>query len=312
MSAQASLALALGETPRPTQLPRVVVTGGSGKLGRATVAKLAASGWEVINFDTRRPPGAAEDGKTGIGGAYRMIDVNLTDMGAVLEALLEIDMAYKGVQAVVHLAAMPSPGQTSSSNHFNINTASTYNVLEATRKLGIKNVVLASSETLIGIPLSTPPTSLPITEETERSPQSAYSLSKLVGEHMAEQYARWTPDAKYISLRFSNVMLEEEYANFESWQDDPKQRFWNCFGYIDARDGAQAIDLALKSNIKGHEAFLIANGNTCMRTPNQKLIDAVFPGVSYKPVDGSNANETLLSIEKAKRVLGYQPAHDWK
>lgn len=187
------------------------------------------------SFDRRRPPGAAEDGKTGLGGAYRLVEIDLSDMGSVLEALLEIDMAYSGVDAIVHLAAMPSPGQSSSSLQFNTNVSSTYNILEAARKLKITNLVLASSETLIGIPLDpTPPARLPITEESERRPESAYSLSKLVGEVLAEEYARWSPQAKLISLRFSNVMLEEEYKDFETWQDDPKKRFWNCWGYIDA------------------------------------------------------------------------------
>lgn len=250
---QASRSLALGETPRPqgaTPNGRVVVTGGSGKLGRATVSHLASNGWEVINFDTRRPPGAAEDGKTGIGGAYRLVEVDLTDMGSVLEALMECDMAYSGIDAIVHLAAIPSPGQTSSSRQFQTNFMATYNILEAARKLKITNLVLASSETLIGIPLSTPPPSLPITEETPREPQSAYSLSKLMGEHLADQYSRWCPESKYLSLRFSNVMLQEEYANFEAWQKDPSARSWNCWGYIDARDGAKAVELALKSDLK--------------------------------------------------------------
>jgi len=110
---------------------------------------------------------------------------------------------------------------------------STYNVLEACRKVGIKNIVLASSETLIGIPFDPhPPASLPITEEHERRPESAYSLSKLMGETMAEQYTRWDPELKIVSLRFSNVMLPHEYAAFESWQKDPKARYWNCWGYI--------------------------------------------------------------------------------
>jgi len=113
---------------------------------------------------------------------------------------------------------------------------STYNVLEACRKVHVKNIVLASSETLIGIPFDPhPPSSLPITEEHERKPESAYSLSKLVGETMAEQFARWDPEVKIISLRFSNVMLPQEYKNFEAWQEDPHLRYWNCWGYIGKR-----------------------------------------------------------------------------
>ena len=142
--------------------------------------------------------------------------------------------AYKGIDAVVHLAAIPSPGQTSSSNQFRTNTMSTYNVLEACRKLSIRNLVFASSETLIGVPLMHPPPSLPITEETPRSPESAYSLSKLLGEVMADEFCRWDPQMKIISLRFSNVMVPEEYETFEGWQNDPELRVFNAWGYIDA------------------------------------------------------------------------------
>lgn len=250
-------------------------------------------------------------------------------------------MAYKGISSIVHLAAIPSPGQTSSSRQFQSNLMSTYNVLEAARKLNITNLVLASSETLIGIPLTeTPPPSLPITEETPRSPHSAYSLSKLMGEHLADQYARWCPESKYLSLRFSNVMLQEEYASFEGWQKDPKARSWNCWGYIDARDGARAVELALKSDLKvsrrpatkssrlvsshdadhtrsshshaqGHEAFLIANNNTVMRTPSADLCAQVYPGVLYE-AKTQKPNETVLCIEKARKMLGFEPQFDWK
>jgi len=191
--------------------------------------------WVQHSFDRVRPPGASEDGKTGIGGAWRMVEIDLTDMGSVLEALIEVDMGYSGIDAIVHLAAIPSPGQTSSSVQFNTNVSATHNILEAARKLRITNLVLASSETLIGMPFyPTLPSKLPITEENERRPESAYSLSKLLGEVMAEEYARWDPHTKIISLRFSNIMLEHEYKDFESWQDDPMKRYWNVYGYIDA------------------------------------------------------------------------------
>lgn len=303
--------LALGEAKRGERKQRVVVTGGSGKLGRSTVQYLADEGWEVISVDTRRPPGISEDGKSGLGGAYRLVEIDLEDMGAVMETLVSTDMAYNGIDAVVHLAAIPSPGQTNSSRQFRTNTMSTYNVLEACRKLKIKNIVLASSETLIGIPFDPHmPESLPITEEHERKPESAYSLSKLVGETLAEQYARWDPEVKIISLRFSNVMLPQEYASFEGWQNDPKARYWNCWGYIDARDGAQAVSLSLKSKKKGHDQFLIAAADTCMRQPNDELVKAAFPGVTYNPTPAPN--DSLLSIEKAKKELGFKPAYRWQ
>lgn len=301
---------ALGEAQRNHDKPRVIVTGGSGKLGRATVAHLSKS-WEVISIDTRRPPGISEDGKTGLNGAYRLVEVDLEDMGSVYEAFHSTDMGYAGIDAVVHLAAIPSPGQTSSSRQFRTNVMSTYNVLEACRKLGIKNIVLASSETLIGIPFDPhPPTYLPIDEATPRRPESAYSLSKLVGETIAEEYTRWDPTAKIVSLRFSNVMLPAEYATFESWQEDPHLRYWNAWGYIDARDGAQAVDKALKKDFTGHHQYLIAASDTCMRTPNEELVKHSFPNVKYSPTKGPN--DTLLSIDKAKEELGFDPQHTWQ
>lgn len=113
---------ALGELHSRLQQPRVIVTGGSGKLGRATVAYLANEGWEVISVDNRRPPGISEDGKMGLGGAYRLVEIDLEDMGSVLETFMETDMAYSGIDAVVHLAAIPSPGQTASGKQYRVNS----------------------------------------------------------------------------------------------------------------------------------------------------------------------------------------------
>jgi len=154
------------------------------------------------------------------------------------------------------------------------------------------------------------PDFLPMTEEHERRPESAYSLSKLMGETMAEQYTRWDPELKIISLRFSNVMLPQEYKTFDAWQDDPKARYWNCWGYIDARDGAQSVSLSLASKSKGHHQYLIAAPDTCMKKSNDELVAAAFPGVKYNKTSGPN--DTLLSIEKAKKELGFKPQYTWQ
>ena len=114
--------LALGEAKRGPNKKRVIVTGGSGKLGRSTVRYLADECWEVISVDTRRPAGISEDGKSGLNGAYRLVEIDLEDMGAVIETFMTTDMAYNGIDAVVHLAAIPSPGQTNASRQFRTNT----------------------------------------------------------------------------------------------------------------------------------------------------------------------------------------------
>jgi len=299
-----TLGVAADEFETAAHRPRVVVTGGSGKLGRPTVVDLIEHGWEVINFDKAAPPLTAPEEAI-------FMHTDLENMGQVMENLLEVDTKYKGISAIVHLAALPAPGMMASSTQFQLNTMSTYNILEAARKLGIKNLVLASSETLLGLPLNPwLPDRIPMDENSPRRPESAYSLSKLVGEVIAEEYTRWDPTTKIVSLRFSNVQSPEDYVAFETWQSDPKIRKWNMFGYIDARDGAQAIRKSLELKATGHHQYLIANSNTTMRTSNDALVAACFPGIPYTPTKGPN--DTLLSIDKAKRELGFSPKWDWK
>ena len=278
----------------------IVVTGGSGKAGRACIQDLLAHQYEVSCVDLVRPANAN----------LSFSRVDLTDYGQTVAALSGIDERVRNVTGVVHLAAIPAPGLATNAVTFATNTISTYNVFEAARQLGIKNVVWASSETVLGLPFDTPPPYVPIDEEYAGRPESAYSLSKLVGEEMAKQFARWDPDLKIIGLRFSNIMEPEDYARFPGFQDDARQRKWNFWGYIDARDAAQAIRLALESKIKGADVFIIANADSVMRRDNQELLKEVFPDVPRKRSFGPN--ETLLSIEKARSVLGYKPSHSWR
>lgn len=287
------------KTPQ-NKMKRVIVTGGSGKVGRACVEELLRHDYEVFNVDAARP--AKE--------RCRFTQVDFTDFGQTVEALSEIDALYRGVEAVVHLAAIPGPSQFPNAVTFRVNTVSAYNVFEAVRRLGIKNVVWASSETLLGIPFDTPPPYLPVDEEYAARPETSYSLSKLLGEEMAKQYCRWDPELKIVGLRFSNVMEPADYANFAGFDADPGLRRWNLWAYIDSRDAAQAIRKALEAPLKGFDAFIIANAETVMRRPNAELVAKYFPGVPFKKELGPN--ETLLSIEKARRVLGYQPQHSWR
>ncbi len=115
---------------------------------------------------------------------------------------------------------------------------------------------------------------------------------------------------KIIGLRFSNVMEPADYARFASFQDDARLRKWNLWGYIDVRDAAQAIRKALEAPLKGAEVFIIANADTVMERPNAALMAEVFPDVPLKP--GVGDYETLLSIDKARRLLGYEPRHGWR
>lgn len=279
---------------------RVVVTGGSGKLGRAVVAHLAEHGWQVVNIDRAAP--AVEQ--------PMFVRIDLTDFGQVVEAVSAIDDRYGSVDAVVHLAAVPAPGLTSNAATFRNNITATYNVFTATRMRGIKNIVWASSETVLGLPFDTPPPYVPVDEEYDPRPESTYSLVKFLEEQMARQLCRWDRELKMIGLRFSNVMEPRDYAAFPSFDADAQRRKWNLWGYIDARDGAQAVRKALEYDVPGCEVFVIANADTVMSRPNSELLAEVFPDVPIR--DGLGEHETLLSIEKARRLLGYEPAHSWR
>jgi nucleoside-diphosphate-sugar epimerase len=127
---------------------------------------------------------------------------------------------------------------------------------------------------------------------------------------MARHFCRWDPALKMIGLRFSNVMEPADYASFPGFDADPALRKWNLWSYVDARDGAQAVRRALELEATGMDVFIVANADTVMSRPNDELIAGVFPDVPLKRAVGDH--ETLLSIDKARRVLGYEPRHSWR
>jgi nucleoside-diphosphate-sugar epimerase len=284
----------------------IIVTGGSGKVGRACVRDLMEHGYDVTSIDMMPPPGQTNPPTP---GNVRYSRADVTDFGQAMAALSMIDERVEKVTGVVHLAAIPAPGQATNHVTFAVNTVSTYNIFEAARQLGIKNVVWASSETVYGIPYPKGPAYVPVDEEIQR-PETAYSLSKLVGEEMAKQFCRWDPKLKIIGLRFSNVMEPQDYAQFPGFDADPRSRHWNLWTYIDARDAAQAIRLALESDLRGAEVFGIANADSVMSRSNDDLIKEVYPKAKRKVAFGKN--DSLISIEKARRVLGYEPQYQWR
>ncbi|MET8360260.1 NAD(P)-dependent oxidoreductase [Micromonospora sp. NPDC005171] len=283
---------------------RVVVTGATGKLGRAVVAHLRAVGVDVLAVDR-----AGGRDPRDVNGEFLLVD--LTDYGQVVEAFTGgADEHAGGVDAVVHLAAVPAPGLMSNATTFANNSAATYNVFAAARAAGIKRVVWASSETVLGLPFDTPPPYAPVDEEYAPRPESTYSLNKALEEEMARHFCRWDSELVMVGLRFSNVMDVEDYAPFPSFDADPRLRRWNLWGYIDARDGAQAVERALAHDQPGADVFVIANADTVMTRSSASLMAEVYPGVEIRKELGEH--ETLLSIDKARRVLGYEPQHSWR
>jgi nucleoside-diphosphate-sugar epimerase len=280
---------------------RVAVTGSSGKLGRAVVAHLVDHGWQVLSLDRTRPADAPTP----------FVSVDLTDYGQVAEVLGgAVDEKGGRLDAVVHLAAIPAPGLVTNAATFANNSQATYHVFAAARAAGIRQVVWASSETVLGLPFDTPPPYVPVDEEYPPRPESTYSLNKALEEEMARHFCRWDSDLSMTGLRFSNVMDVADYAEFPSFDADPLLRKWNLWGYIDARDGAQAVRKALEQRLPGQEVFIVANADTVMTRSSAALVAGVFPGVEVRHELGEH--ETLLSIDKARRLLGYEPEHSWR
>jgi nucleoside-diphosphate-sugar epimerase len=270
-----------------------VVTGGSGKAGRAVVKDLLEHDYEVLNVDVASSRESL--------APYLRVD--LTDLGQTFEAL-------HGAEGVVHLAAIPAPGMQTDEVTFRVNTVSIYNVFSAATTLELKRVVWASSETTLGLPFDREqPVYAPIDEDHPLYPQSSYALSKVVGEEMARQFSRWS-GLPFVGLRFSNIMDPADYQHFPGFWDDARQRKWNLWGYVDARDVAQSCRLALEAGIQGAEAFIIAAADTVMNRPNRELMAEVFPHVPLR--EGTGEFETLLAINKARKLLGYRPQFSWR
>jgi nucleoside-diphosphate-sugar epimerase len=229
----------------------------------------------------------------------------------VLADLSNVGDAYEittGADAIVHLAAIPAPGIKPAAETFRNNTISTYNIFAAAIDRRVERVVWASSETVLGLPFDSPPAFAPIDESHPPRPETSYALSKLVSESMADQVSRRS-GIPFMGLRISNIMEPADYVRFASWQDDARVRKWNLWGYVDARDVAQAVRLSLKADLSGADTAIVAAADTCMLRTSAELMAEVYPTVSLaRPLNG---RETLLSIERARQLLGYSPAFSW-
>ena len=270
---------------------RIVVTGGSGKAGRWVVKHLREAGHSVLNVDW------THDGSQH--GLCLVAD--LTDPGQCYDALA-------GAGAVVHLAAIPAPEVRPAAETFRINMISTYNVFAAAEAHQLARVVYASSEAILGLPFDDPPAFAPIDETHPPRPESSYALAKLAGETIAAQFARRS-GAPHVGLRISNIMEPPDYEAFPGYWDDARLRRWNLWGYVDARDVALACERALTADVQGHEIAIIAAADTVMTRDSASLMAEVYPSVRL--TRELRGRETLLSIERAREILRYEPRFSW-
>lgn len=280
---------------------RVVVTGGEGRLGAVVVRDLVAHGYQVVSVDQQQQRHT---------GDYQFLKADLTDHGQAMSMFFGVEDRFAGVDAVVHLAAVPAPGILPNSATFENNMLTTYNVFTAAITAGVRNIVWASSETVLGLPFDEAPPYVPLDEEYRVRPNSTYSMVKAMEEELAYHLCRQHPDLKMYGMRFSNVMLPEDYARFPAFDTDIMQRKWNLWCYIDARDGAQACRKALELDASGYEVFIIANRDSVMSQRSIDLVQQLWPDVEVRKELGDH--EALMSTAKATRVFGYEPEFSWR
>ncbi|MCS4435765.1 NAD-dependent epimerase/dehydratase family protein [Aquiflexum gelatinilyticum] len=290
---------------------RIFFTGGSGKAGKHVIPYLLDQGHRVVNVDLTPLKYPGVDNLT----------ADITDSGQMFNAMssyaaldeLEPGNGIPKFDAVVHFAAVPRILIKPDNETFRVNTIGTYNVIEAAVKMGIKKIIIASSETTYGICFSdgpTDPKSLPLEEDYDVDPMDSYGLSKVVNEHTARSFQRRSGFDIY-ALRIGNVIEPHEYAElFPHYFKNPEVRRRNAFCYIDARDLGQIVDLCLQKDDLGFQVFNAGNDHNGAIIPSKELAEKFFPGVPLTRELGEH--EALFSNRKIREVLGFQEEHHWR
>ena len=273
---------------------KVAVTGGSGAVGGFVLKELIDHGHEVVSID-RTPSNKVK---------CHSIIVDLTDLGEVYGAL-------HGVDAVIHLAGINSPGGVPNEVVYQNNTMSTYNIFEAAAGLRIRKVAVASSESIYGFCWAKEafsPNFFPVNESHPVYPKECYGLSKQVTENIAEMFHR-REGMQAVCLRLASVVSPEKYVDFMEKYDVQKYRF--LFSYIDSRDAASACRLAVERDGLGFASMNITADDTCSEIPTKELIEQYFPDVhdirtNFKKYDALSSNA------EAKSLLDWRPRFSWR
>lgn len=289
---------------------RIIFTGGTGKAGRHVVAHLLDKGYSVLNLDLKpyEHPGV------------NTLITDITDSGQVFNAMsmhfgLE---SYDESQlptipdAVVHFAAIPRVGIYPDNTTFAKNTLGTYNVIEAAMKLGVRKVIIASSETTYGVCFAEGDKdyhAFPLEEDYDSDPMDSYGLSKVVNEKTARAFAmRFGADI--YALRIGNVIEPHEYVNFDGYLDDPKSRKRNAWSYIDARDLGEIVHLCLKKDSLGYQVFNAVNDTITADLPTKEFLAKYCPDTPImRPME---QYEAPISNRKIREVLGFKETHCWR
>ncbi len=277
---------------------RIIVTGGTGKAGHWIVKHLIERGYEVVNVDVRLPERPA----------CKCLTADLTDLGQTIDAFSPHATGDRTPYAgVIHMAAIPRPHMHPNSEVWRVNTLSTYNVLEACGLLGIRKVVLGSSESSYGICFANQffePRYLPVDEAHPQLPEDTYGLTKVVGEATAAMFHR-RDGTQILSYRIGNVLCPEDHERVKARFEHPEDRLRILWSYIDSRDLAAACRLGIERDGLGCEPLIIAADDTSSNIPSRELARRFLPNVKdfrSELVDRA----ALISNRRARQVLGWK------
>jgi UDP-glucose 4-epimerase len=289
---------------------RIVFTGGSGKAGRHVVPWLKAKGHDILNVDLK---------PLDCPGVNTLI-ADVTDSGQMFNALsmhfgfggFETGKGPAKVDAVVHFAAIPRVLIQPDNVTFDVNVISTYNVIEAAVKLGIRKIIIASSETTYGVCFAEGDKDFhqfPLEEDYDIDPMDSYGLSKLINEKTARAFAMRS-GADIYALRIGNVIEPHEYDRFPAFIADPPSRKRNAWSYIDARDLGQIVHLCLIKDGLGFQVFNAVNDTITANEPTAEFLKRWCPKTPHRrPLEG---REAPLSNRKIRETLGFVEEHNWR
>ncbi|MHA1835114.1 MAG: NAD-dependent epimerase/dehydratase family protein [Candidatus Baldrarchaeia archaeon] len=300
---------------------KVLVTGGSGRIGIRAMKVLEKAGYEVIGFDIKPPK-----------NDYNFIIGDIRDRKST-------ENVTKNVDVVLHLAAYPNEGAIPSYQEgWDVNCTGTFNIFESAVKNKVKKVVYASSICATGIlTWVTPEHSLeyfPVDENHPCRPENLYGTSKLLAEKLAWMYSKRS-NTSFIGLRIATVWFDNDAGNpdrstkwiIENFVKDPsavfKQPFSNdnrrfalkdlVWQYVGVWDVCEALKLAVEKADVKFRIYNIGASDTCSNWDSVKIAQFFYPNVPIRNpwVFLVERKKALWDISRAKRELGYMPKFSW-